>query len=68
MEIIVLRLVHIVGSILWVGAAVFNMVFLAPTLRRVGPSAGPVMVALRRRGSSSSSPWWRSSRSCPGSD
>jgi hypothetical protein len=50
MEIIVLRFVHILGGIMWVGAAVFNALFLAPTLRRVGPSAGPVMAALRERG------------------
>ena len=50
MEIIVLRLVHVVGGILWVGAAVFNMLFLAPALRASGPAAGPVMAALRQRG------------------
>jgi hypothetical protein len=50
MEIIVLRLVHVVGGILWVGAAVFNMLFLAPALRRAGPAAGPIMATLRQRG------------------
>ena len=50
MEIIVLRLVHIVGGMVWVGGAVFNVAFLAPTLRGVGPGAAPVMAGLRQRG------------------
>jgi uncharacterized membrane protein len=49
MEIIVLRLVHIIGGIVWVGAGVFNAVFLMPALRQAGPAAGQVMGALRAR-------------------
>jgi uncharacterized membrane protein len=50
MELIVLRLIHILAGMMWVGAAVFNVLFLGPTLARVGPAAGPVMAALRERG------------------
>jgi len=51
MEIVALRFLHIVGGILWVGGAVFQMVFIAPALRRAGPDAAPVMAALREGGS-----------------
>lgn len=49
MEIIILRLVHVVGGILWVGSAVFNGLFLVPALRQLGPVAGQVMAGLRAR-------------------
>jgi hypothetical protein len=49
-EVIVLRLVHILGGILWVGSALFNAYFLLPALTAAGPaSAGPVMAGLRNR-------------------
>jgi hypothetical protein len=38
-----LRLLHIVVGAFWVGTVVFVAVFLAPTLRVVGPGAAPVM-------------------------
>ena len=41
--IYVLRLVHILGGVFWVGSAAFAALILAPALRAVGPSAGPVM-------------------------
>jgi hypothetical protein len=50
MEVLVLRLIHILAGMLWVGAGGFNVPFLGPTLARVGPAAGPVMAALRERG------------------
>ena len=37
------RLVHIVGGVLWVGAAVFIAAFLLPSARAIGPAAGPMM-------------------------
>ncbi|MGH7646753.1 MAG: hypothetical protein ACREND_01440 [Gemmatimonadaceae bacterium] len=46
---IVLRLVHVVGGVLWVGFAVFAAVFLFPTMAEIGPDAGKVMAALQRR-------------------
>jgi hypothetical protein len=48
-EILILRLVHIVGGIVWVGTGVFIGVFLSPVLARVGPAAGPVMAGLQAR-------------------
>lgn len=48
-EIIVLRLVHILGGIFWVGAMLFNALFLFPALAAAGPAAGPVMGGLQRR-------------------
>lgn len=47
----VLRLLHIVGGILWVGFAVFVAAFLIPTLKALGPAGGPVMreIAGRRK-------------------
>src|SRR5688572_9502158 len=49
MELIVLRLVHIVGGMIWVGAGVFSALFLMPALRDSGRSAPAVMAALRAR-------------------
>ena len=46
---IVLRLVHIVGGVLWVGFAVFGALFLFPTIAETGPEGGKVMMALQRR-------------------
>lgn len=48
-EILVLRLVHILGGIFWVGSVSFNAVFLLPTLAGLGPAGGPVMAGLQRR-------------------
>lgn len=44
--IIVLRLVHILGAIFWVGGALYNAVFLLPTVRALGPAGGQVMYQL----------------------
>lgn len=48
-EILVLRLVHILGGVVWVGSMVFVTVFLGPALQQVGPAAGQVMGALQQR-------------------
>lgn len=49
-ELIVLRLVHILGGIFWLGSGLFTTFFLLPALGRVGPgTAGPVMGALQQR-------------------
>jgi uncharacterized membrane protein len=39
----VLRIIHIVAGVFWVGSAIFVASILLPTLQAVGPSAGPVM-------------------------
>ncbi|MBA2628069.1 MAG: hypothetical protein H0U85_08650 [Gemmatimonadales bacterium] len=41
--LILLRLLHIVVGACWVGAAVFIGGMLIPSVRAVGPAAGPVM-------------------------
>lgn len=49
-ELFVLRLVHILGGIFWVGSGLFTTFFLIPALGTVGPAAaGPVMGALQAR-------------------
>jgi uncharacterized membrane protein len=47
----VLRLVHILAGIFWVGATLVLAGFLLPASREVGPSAGPVIteIMIRRR-------------------
>ena len=39
----VLRLVHIISGVFWVGSVMFTTLLLGPTLRALGPGAGPVM-------------------------
>ena len=41
--ILLLRLVHILAGVFWVGAALVLSLFLAPTARHVGHEAGPFM-------------------------
>jgi uncharacterized membrane protein len=48
-ELFVLRLVHILGGMIWVGAGVFNSFFLLPALAQAGPAAGQVLAGLQRR-------------------
>jgi uncharacterized membrane protein len=47
--IVVARLIHILGGIVWVGAMVFVTVFLIPAIRDTGPDGGKVMAALGKR-------------------
>lgn len=44
-----LRLVHILAGIFWVGATLFLAGFLIPAIRTVGPSAGPLMSQLMQQ-------------------
>jgi uncharacterized membrane protein len=44
-----LRLVHIVAGIFWVGSTLVLAGFLIPAIRAVGPSAGPLMSQLMRQ-------------------
>ena len=49
-ELIILRLIHILGGIFWLGSGLFTTFFLIPALARIGPAgAGPVMGALQQR-------------------
>ena len=49
MEIIILRLVHILGGIFWVGAGLFSTFFLGPAMKEAGPAAGVIMGSMQRR-------------------
>lgn len=48
-EILVLRLVHVLGGVFWVGSGLFSAFFLAPSLVAAGPAAGRIMAELQRR-------------------
>jgi uncharacterized membrane protein len=43
---VVLRIVHILAGVFWVGAALTTVLFIQPTAREVGPGAGPFMMHL----------------------
>jgi uncharacterized membrane protein len=43
---VVLRVVHILAGVFWVGAALMTFLFLQPTAREVGPAAAPFMAHL----------------------
>jgi uncharacterized membrane protein len=45
-----LRLLHILSGAFWFGALLFSVRFLIPSLRAIGPAAGPVMSQLNQRG------------------
>ena len=44
-----LRLVHILAGIFWVGATLVLAAFLMPAARAIGPGAGPLMSQLMQR-------------------
>lgn len=48
-ELLVLRLVHILGGIFWVGSMIFTSFFLMPALRSSPAVAGQVMAGLQKR-------------------
>src|SRR2546426_5738174 len=48
-EILVLRLVHIVSGIAWVGSGIFTSFFLVPALSSSPAVMGQVMASLQRR-------------------
>ena len=48
-EMIVLRLIHIVGGVLWAGWAFGLPLFVEPAARAAGPQGGPFMQALTAR-------------------
>ena len=48
-EVIALRIIHIVGGVLWVGGLAFQAIFLMPALANAGPAAGVVMGGLMKR-------------------
>ena len=48
-EILVLRLIHILSGIAWVGSGIFTSFFLVPALSSSPAVMGQVMAALQRR-------------------
>lgn len=48
-ELLVLRLVHVLGGIFWVGSGLFTTLFLVPVLASSGATAGQVMAGLQQR-------------------
>ncbi|MDP1890712.1 MAG: hypothetical protein Q8K55_07425 [Gemmatimonadaceae bacterium] len=48
-ELLVLRIIHVVGAILWGGTAMFVAFFLMPAMGMAGPAGAPVMGALVKR-------------------
>jgi uncharacterized membrane protein len=49
-ELLVLRIIHILGGIIWVGTALFSATFLMPAIGMAGPAGGAVITALGKRG------------------
>lgn len=47
--LIVLRIIHVLSGIFWVGSMIFVSRFLVPALGDVGPEGGKVMAAVVRR-------------------
>jgi len=48
-ELIVLRLIHILGAIFWLGSMIFMTFFLMPAMQQAGPASGQVMAGLVKR-------------------
>ena len=47
--LLLLRVVHVLCGVLWVGAAVFLAFYIIPSVREAGPGAGPFMQKLGAR-------------------
>lgn len=45
-----IRVVHVLGACIWLGAAFFIGWFLMPAMREAGPDGGKVMAAVQKRG------------------
>jgi uncharacterized membrane protein len=48
-ELLILRLVHVVGGIFWVGGTLLTTFFLIPAIGAMGPAGGQVFAAVQRR-------------------
>lgn len=49
MELLLLRIIHVVGGVVWAGTGIFVAVFLLPAMGMAGPAGAPVMGALIKR-------------------
>jgi hypothetical protein len=48
-EVVVLRLIHVLSGIIWVGGMTIMAVFIMPVLAGLGPGAGPVMAGINQK-------------------
>jgi len=48
-ELLVLRLIHILGGVFWVGSGLFTTFFLLPAMASAGPAAGQIIANLTKR-------------------
>ncbi len=48
-ELLVLRVIHVVGGVIWAGTGIFVAYFLLPAMGMAGPAGAPVMGALAKR-------------------
>lgn len=48
-ELLMLRIIHVVGAVVWAGTALFVGFLLIPALGMAGPAGAPVMGALVKR-------------------
>jgi uncharacterized membrane protein len=48
-ELLVLRVIHVYGAVVWAGTSLFVSFFLIPAIGMAGPAGGPVMAALVKR-------------------
>jgi len=48
-ELLALRLIHVLGGIIWVGGAFVSMVWFAPAIMSAGPAAASIGATLQRR-------------------
>jgi len=48
-ELLLLRLIHILGGVFWLGGGVYSTLFLVPALATSGVNAGRVFAALQQR-------------------
>ncbi len=44
--VVILRLIHILSGVFWVGGALLMALFVGPSLQAAGPASGPVMQQL----------------------
>lgn len=48
-EMLILRVIHVMGGIYWVGSAMYAALFVTPALVKAGPAAAPIMEEFKRR-------------------
>ncbi len=65
-SMVILRVVHIVTGVIWVGSLFVVVVFVQPSAAALGPAGAPFMSELRRRRFVTSSSSTPCSRSSPG--